>query len=685
MSETPVIDDLYANSNLPAPPSASHHSSSGSESLIDSPASSRGRQLRRSAPRKAKSRGGTSSPGPKRRPPPSPASSYTSTRNTIPAIQKWTVQGLRLALSNADVQFHRRMTKAELYCLYASSLADTASPKSAPQKTINKPGAARGSPYSRPGQSTSTARRGRPLASRHSRISASAGTATDFPDAMNPSIEGFQQLVPLAVGQLHPPANTPPAVNTAGHPRNISSPAPGAPVLSHPVPTPGSWPTAPPSTTSARLPQLAMQAPVLGHFPATLEAAASASMTPLAAQAAAIPSLLSLPQNRSNFSLATATAMPVPINAPALEPPPVSGNIRSQILTEVQAAGAQSRSLANTGTSLFGADIPVNHPLKTLLDASLNSITQAVSLRTLQSYLTVWKSFKSFHQAFNIPFPDFSVLTITSYISFLNSSKNLQASSIKGYMSGVQFFHKLIFNSPSAAIASSQTSMLIKGIQRTQPARPDARQPITLDILTRCISTLRKGYHSKHVDRTLDTMFILAFFGFLRCSEMATTSIFNPLIHPTVSDLSVLDSETMSFSIKQSKTDQTRRGHFIYIFNLQSPIQPYQTLLAYLHFWKSQTKTTLDPLFVDESNCPDTCFWFQKHLKAVLLLSGIPADHFSGHSFRIGVATTAAQKGLSQSQIQALGRWTSEAFKSYIRSDHSIIREAHRTLISQII
>ncbi|XP_057175830.1 uncharacterized protein LOC130545391 [Triplophysa rosa] len=658
MSETPVIYDVYA-SNLPAPPSASHLSSSGSESLIDSPASSRGRQLCRSAPRMAKSRGGTSSPGPKRLPPPSPASSYTSTHNTIPAIQKWTVQGLRLALSNADVQFHRRMTKVELYCLYASSLADTAAPKSAPQETTNKPGAARGSPYSRPGQSISTAHRGRPLASRHSRILVSAGTATDFPDAMNPSIEGFQQLVPLAVGQLLPPANTPPAVNTAGHLRNISFPAPGAPVLSHPFPfpAPGSWPTAPPSTTSARLPQLAMQAPVLGHFPVTPAAAASASMTPLAAQAAAIPPLFSFPQNRSNFSLATATAMPVPFNAPALEPPPVSGNIRSQILTEVQAAGVRSRSLANTGTSLFGADILVNHPLKTLLDASLNSITQAVSLRTLQSYLTAWKSFKSFHQAFSIPFPYFSVLTITSYISFLNSSKNLQASSIKGYMSGVQFFHKLIFNSPSAAIASSQTSMLIKGIQRTLPAHPDARQPITLDILTRCISTLHKGYHSKHVDRTLDTMFILAFFGFLRCSEISITSIFNPLIHPTVSDLSVLDSETMSFSItKQDGPNQERTFHL----HIQPPVTN-STLsdppsLPSLQEIPNQNHL-LDPLFVDESNRPATRFWFQKHLKAVLLLSGIPADHFSGHSFRIGAATTAAQKGplaVSNSSTRAL-------------------------------
>ncbi|XP_056617722.1 uncharacterized protein LOC130432405 [Triplophysa dalaica] len=332
MSETPVINDASTDRNPSAPTSASHCSSSGSDSVADSPASSRGRQLRRSAPRKAKIRGDTPSLVPERRPPPSPASSYTSTHNTIPAIHKWTVQGLRLALSNADIEFHRRMTKAELYCLYASSLADTAPPKSAPQRSTDKPGTARGSPYSRPGQSTNAARRGRPPATRHSRPSASAGTATDLPDASNRPVEVFQQLVPLAVGQLQPPANTTPAVNTAGRPRNVGSPALGAPVLSHPFPAPGSWPTAPPSTTSARLPQLAMQVPVISHFTAPLEAAASASMAPLAAQAAAIPSLLSLPQSRSGFTLATATAMPVPINAPALEPPPVPGNIRSQIL-----------------------------------------------------------------------------------------------------------------------------------------------------------------------------------------------------------------------------------------------------------------------------------------------------------------------------------------------------------------
>lgn len=69
-----------------------------------------------------------------------------------------------------------------------------------------------------------------------------------------------------------------------------------------------------------------------------------------------------------------------------------------------------------------------------------------------------------------------------------------------------------------------------------------------------------------------------------------------------------------------SKTYQANKGHYIYIFNLQSLIQL---------FCCPQIKVSPDPLFTDDSNRPTSRFWFQKHLKTALRLFGFP----TGHSF----------------------------------------------------
>ena len=40
---------------------------------------------------------------------------------------------------------------------------------------------------------------------------------------------------------------------------------------------------------------------------------------------------------------------------------------------------------------------------------------------------------------------------------------------------------------------------------------------------------------------------------------------------------------------------------------------------------------------------------------------------YKGHSFRIGAASHAAERGMSDAQIRILGRWKSNAFLKYIR------------------
>ncbi len=165
-------------------------------------------------------------------------------------------------------------------------------------------------------------------------------------------------------------------------------------------------------------------------------------------------------------------------------------------VSEIQEVGSRGGQIPNPRTSIFRTNISINHPLKPLLDKSLDTILQApISPRTRQTYVTAWKCFKSFYLSYNIQFPEFYLLSITSFISFLNSIKGLQVSSIKSYISGIQFFHKLLYGgAPSPEIGNSQTAMLIRGIQRSRPTRPDSRLPITLDILTKCIHTLRTYY-----------------------------------------------------------------------------------------------------------------------------------------------------------------------------------------------
>ena len=86
------------------------------------------------------------------------------------------------------------------------------------------------------------------------------------------------------------------------------------------------------------------------------------------------------------------------------------------------------------------------------------------------------------------------------------------------------------------------------------------------------------------------------------------------------------------------------------------------------------------PLFRWESGAPLSKSCFVKHVRTALEQAGPPAKDYSGHSFRIGVATTAAVAGLEDSAIQTLGHWESSPFKRYIRLDPSYLASLSPTL-----
>ena len=62
-----------------------------------------------------------------------------------------------------------------------------------------------------------------------------------------------------------------------------------------------------------------------------------------------------------------------------------------------------------------------------------------------------------------------------------------------------------------------------------------------------------------------------------------------------------------------------------------------------------------------------------KEVQSVLQSREVEAAAYTGHSFRIGAATTAAARGLPDSLIKTLCRWESAAYMLYIHTPPSAL------------
>ena len=60
---------------------------------------------------------------------------------------------------------------------------------------------------------------------------------------------------------------------------------------------------------------------------------------------------------------------------------------------------------------------------------------------------------------------------------------------------------------------------------------------------------------------------------------------------------------------------------------------------------------------------------FNVELQRCLAYCGLDTSRYKSQSFGIGGACHAADRGYSDGQIRALGRWKSDAFKVYLRSE----------------
>ena len=86
-----------------------------------------------------------------------------------------------------------------------------------------------------------------------------------------------------------------------------------------------------------------------------------------------------------------------------------------------------------------------------------------------------------------------------------------------------------------------------------------------------------------------------------------------------------------------------------------------------LHQYLQLRYPTPGPLFLTERGHPLTRIQFSSLLKQCATMCGLPAYRYNTHSFRIGKVTQMAHDNVSDLNIRQIGRWSSDAFRRYIR------------------
>ena len=303
----------------------------------------------------------------------------------------------------------------------------------------------------------------------------------------------------------------------------------------------------------------------------------------------------------------------------------------------------------------------------------MNNALAPATIRTYQTGISSYLSYCGLTSCNPLPLNE---QTLQRFVA--SQYSRLSYKTLKVYLAGIQYWSTINgFDTNIAAMP--RLYYLIRAVRRIQGSnfhRP-RRQPISLHHLRLLSHRLQLMQYSDLERAMFRAATSLAFFGLLRVSEYTSQNrqSFCPETTLLVTDITFRrDYSIMFVRIKASKTDPFREGCTVRVAAIDSPLCPVTLMRSYLNLRPSGP----GPLFVLQRD-----FYLIRQDIVLLLRRCFPGQlTLNTHSFRIGGASTAAAVGIPDSQIQILGRWSSNAYRSYLRMSDLSISNMAQALIS---
>ena len=230
--------------------------------------------------------------------------------------------------------------------------------------------------------------------------------------------------------------------------------------------------------------------------------------------------------------------------------------------------------------------------------------------------------------------------------------------SITSYICTIGYVHKLkTLPDPTGSFVVQR---LLAAVSKVD-ARGDTRLPITLPILRDLILALRHTFNQPYLQSLLKAMLTVAFSGLMRLGEITSDSAEKAAL--LIGQISLQSDHAIIVIAKFKHNNSRQPFHIVLPRQTDYIICPFGALSQYL----DQRGYDPGPLFCFPSLHPVSRNFFTAKLNTLLRYCGLNPGLYKSHSFRIGAASHYAAEGFSDEQIRLLGRWKSNAFRSYIR------------------
>ena len=315
-------------------------------------------------------------------------------------------------------------------------------------------------------------------------------------------------------------------------------------------------------------------------------------------------------------------------------------------------------------------------------------LEQDIQKGTNEGYKSSFRQYLNFCEKFNIvPLPT-SEITILYWMAYRTTEVQANSALTNYYgMKKLAAYHGFpIVDKDWELLKIAKTTMKTKFGART----PNKRQPTTVELA----AEMYKYFNMKNYnDIVYYLMIICAITGLMRTTEICATNkkvnahsktrasvkaLWNRNLKPHLNDKGT-DIAYYTCTVRATKTEKGFCDVEIVWTNGIFPVTPAELMTQYLdlRMKMSQTNKALSskpeaPLFQLMDGSIVTVKDMQKRFDILCDDMGLDKDKFTIYSFRIGGATSLARRGVDHRMIQMAGRWTSDAYKLYIKDAKNV-------------